>query len=151
MENNTSLKRIKLISLAPKSKLFISLRDLNQLEESYLLQEAVTLRKDSELIFSIIFSFFLIFPFILITKSLYLQNYDPPFILVYLPFLLFSAPIILYVFKLLFSFFHSLSFFPCSLTCSSSCKIKKYFTNYLLSLNTALQFLALLFLSIQFI
>ena len=152
LENNASPKRIKLISLAPKSKLFISLQDLNQLEESYLLQEAVTLRKDSELIFSIISSFFLTFPFILITISLYLQNYDPPFILICLPFFLFFAPIILYAFKLSFSLLHSLSFktfFSCSLTCSSSCKTKKRFTNYFLTVNIALQFLALLFLFIN--
>ncbi len=150
LENNTSPKRIKLINLAPKSKLFVSLQDLSQLDESYLLQEAVTLRKDSELTFSIISSFFLIFPFILATISLYLQNYDPPFILICLPLLLFFAPIILYVLKLLHSLFTFTKIpFSCSSTCSFSYKTKGCFTNYFLTLNTALQFLALVFLFVN--
>lgn len=108
LENNTSPKRIKLINLTPKSKLFISLHDLSLLEESYLLQEAITLRKNSELIFSIVSSFFLISPFIL--ELLYFfqhtsdkkLSYKPSsfsIIFICLPLLLFFSPIIIYALK----------------------------------------------------
>lgn len=77
LEKETSSKRIRILNIAPNSNIYLSLEDLSYLSEenSYLLQEAITMRKNSEFIFGIVVVFFLTSPLLLLTVSFYTNFY----------------------------------------------------------------------------
>lgn len=104
IEKETSSKRIRILNIAPNSNIYLSLEDLSYLngENSYLLQEAITMRKNSEFIFSIVVVFFLTSPLLFLTILFYTKykhqySLIPFLFLLLLPISLFYLRVLMYI------------------------------------------------------